>query len=182
MSESDWLMLVGIFLGGALPWLEAIIVIPVGILANLPVVLVVLVAVIGNLLTVWLTAFYGQRIREWWIDRRRSRVENPGEPEDPRRHHRHQQRVKRIMERWGMPGLAALGPLGLGTQLSALVAVAAGVSARSASLWVGVGTIAWSMVAAVLTVTGASFAGIGVDADAVTEPHQGYVDSRAIRP
>lgn len=65
------------------------------------------------------------------------------------------------MTRWGMPGLAILGPLGLGTQLSALAAVAAGVSARVAFAWVGAGTVAWSVVAAVLTTAGASFFGIG---------------------
>lgn len=169
-SGTDWLMLGGIFLGGALPWLEAIVVIPVGILANLPAVLVVLVAVTGNLLTVWLTAFYGQRIRDWWIQRRRARVEEIDEPEDPQRRHRRQERINRIMVRWGMPGLAVLGPLGLGTQLSALAAVAAGVGARSAFLWVGAGTIAWSVVAAALTMTGASFMGIGADAGAVALP------------
>ena len=167
MSGSDWLMLAGIFLGGALPWLEAIVVIPVGILADLPPVPVVLVAVSGNLLTVWLTAVYGQRIRHWWTKRKRARLEAAGESEDPQRRQRRQERIDRIMARWGMPGLAALGPLGLGTQLSALAAVATGVSARRAFLWVGAGTITWSVVAAVLTVAGVSFAGIGADAEAV---------------
>lgn len=58
-------MLGAVFLGGALPWLEAIIVSLIGTIANLPTVLVVLVAVIGNLLTVWLTAVYGKRIWDW---------------------------------------------------------------------------------------------------------------------
>lgn len=62
------------------------------------------------------------------------------------------------------------GPLGLGTQLSVLVAVAAGVSARSAFLWVSAGTIVWSVIAAGLTVAGVSFVGVGVDADAVALP------------
>lgn len=65
------------------------------------------------------------------------------------------------MARCGMPGLAVLGPLGLGTQVSALAAVAVGVSARMAFIWVGAGTVAWSVLAAVLTVAGVSVAGIG---------------------
>src|SRR5699024_6864598 len=51
VSGEDWATLGGVFLGGALPWLEAIIVIPVGILAGAPAVWVVLAAVVGNLLT-----------------------------------------------------------------------------------------------------------------------------------
>lgn len=161
MTGPDWLMLVGIFFGGALPWLEAIVVIPAGILAGLPVVPVVLVAIMGNLLTVWLTAYYGHVIRRWWVKRKQARSQNSEERGSPQTRTRRQERVDRIMARWGMLGLATLGPLGLGTQLSALAAVATGVSARSAFLWVGAGTIVWSLVAAALTLTGASFMGIG---------------------
>ena len=166
MTGSDWALLGGVFLGGAFPWLEAVIVIPAGILSGLPVVPVVLAAVVGNLLTVWLAAVYGQRARHWWLARRRARREasgdNPGPHGDARGRRGH--RVQRVLNRWGMPGLAVLGPLGLGTQLSAVAAVAVGVSARSAFLWVGAGTVGWSVAAAALTVTGATFLGVGADA------------------
>lgn len=164
MTGAEWAGLVGAFLGGALPWLEAIVVIPVGILSGLPAVPVVLAAVLGNLLTVGLAAFYGERVRNWWVRRRRERreaAEGEEDAETARRRGRRQARIARVMARWGMAGLAVLGPLGLGTQLSALAAVAAGVSGRVAFLWVGAGTVGWSLVAAVLTVSGASFAGIG---------------------
>lgn len=152
-------MLGGVFLGGAFPWLEAIIVIPAGILAGLPAAAVVIAAVTGNLLTVGLAAVYGQRAREWWIKRRRERKPELSATVQRRRHR--QERIDRVMARWGMPGLAILGPLGLGTQISALAAVAVGVHARRAFLWVGAGTLAWSAVAAGLTLTGVSIAGIG---------------------
>lgn len=156
-------MLGGVFLGGAFPWLEAIIVIPAGILAGLAVVPVVLAGVAGNLLTVWLAAVYGERLRTWWLARRQAaRHADGGEDrEDVTRRARRRQRIERVMNRWGMPGLAILGPLGLGTQLSAVAAVAVGVGARSAFLWVGAGTVGWSLAAAGLTVTGTSFLGIG---------------------
>lgn len=101
MSGSEWLMLGAVFLGGALPWLEAIIVSLIGIIANLPTVLVVLVAVIGNLLTVWLTAVYGKRIRDWWIKRRRARLEANGTIEDTGKCQQCRERINRIMARWG---------------------------------------------------------------------------------
>lgn len=160
MNAAQWWVLLGAFVGGAIPWLEAIIVIPAGILAGGPPVAVVALAVIGNLLTVWLTAVFGERLRARWARRRAAR-RSRADAADGERSRRRAGRIKSVMTRWGMPGLAVLGPLGLGTQLSALAAVAAGVSARVAFAWVGAGTVAWSVVAAVLTTAGASFFGIG---------------------
>lgn len=161
MTGAQWALLGGVFLGGAFPWLEAIIVIPAGILAGLPAAAVVAAAVTGNLLTVALAAVYGQRARHWWIEWRRRRRPDGDHPATAERRNRRQQRIDRVMTRWGMPGLAILGPLGLGTQISALAAVAVGVHARRAFVWVGAGTLGWSAVAAGLTLTGVSFAGIG---------------------
>ena len=163
MTGAQWSVLAGAFLGGALPWLEAIVVIPVGIVAGAPAPLVVLAAVVGNLLTVGLAAVFGERIRDWWVARRHRRRADEGS-EDPavaERRSRRQDRINRVMSRWGMPGLALLGPIGLGTQFSAIAAVALGVTARSAFLWVGAGTVAWSIAAAGLTLGGVSVAGIG---------------------
>lgn len=166
MTGVQWSVLAGAFLGGALPWLEAIVVIPIGILAGASAPLVVLAAVIGNLFTVALAAVFGERLRDWWVARRRRRrggedAEGSEDDASTERRMRRKDRINRVMSRWGMPGLAVLGPIGLGTQFSAIAAVALGVSARSAFLWVGAGTVAWSIAAAALTLAGVSVAGIG---------------------
>lgn len=162
MTAAQWSILLAMFIGGAIPWLEAIIVIPVGVLAGGPPVPVVLVALVGNLLTVWLTAVFGQRLRSWWSARRAAKRERAGgeHPETQQRRQRRAERIERVMNRWGMPGLALLGPLGLGTHLSAFAAVAVGVSSRAAFGWVAAGTVLWSVIAGVLTGAGVSFAGI----------------------
>lgn len=164
MSAADWAVLGGAFLGGAIPWLEAIVVIPAGILAGAPPLLVVLAAVVGNLITVWLAAYFGEQIRNWWL-RRRARGRATPDPDTalavPEKKQARQQRIDRVMKKWGLPGLAILGPLGLGTQLSALAAVAMGVRARAAFAWVGLATILWATVAAVLTTLGVSAFGPG---------------------
>ena len=152
--------LLGIFLGGALPWLEAVIVVPAGIIAGLDPVAVVLAGLSGNLLTVALAAFFGEQLRSWWVARRgRDVPDDAGTGDEPRRSAR-RERTERVMRRWGMPGLTLLGPIGLGTQLSALLAVSMGVSARRTMVWIGAGTAAWTVLAAVLAVTGLSVAGI----------------------
>ena len=165
MSAAQWWGLWVTFLGGALPWLEALVVIPAGILAGLPVVPVVLAAVTGNLLTVGLSAWFGERIMSWWAGHRQRRRWMKDEPQNAARRtaraDRRQQRIMRVMNRGGMPALAALGPLILGTQLAAVAAVALGVSAWRSFLWITIGTVFWAVAAAVVTLTGFEILGIG---------------------
>jgi hypothetical protein len=159
MTIAQVLLALGVFLGGATPWLEAVVVIPGGILGGLNPVVAMLSGTIGNLITVAVAAWSGERIRQWWTTRRRKRRgEDLATPEtvSGRR-----ARAERIARRWGMPMLALLGPLGLGTQLSALVAVGLGVSSRASFAWIGAATVAWGLIATIVTVAGVSFAGVG---------------------
>jgi membrane protein DedA with SNARE-associated domain len=143
--------LIGVFLGGALPWLEAVIVIPLGIVAGLDPVAVVVAGFTGNLLTVAAAAYGGERIRSWWRARRHRAPEGTS---------RRSTRAEKVFTRWGLPGVAVLGPLA-GTQMCAAIAVGLGASASRTTLWVGAGTLVWCVAAAVLTVTGTSFLGVG---------------------
>lgn len=157
MTRTNLAILLGVFLGGATPWLEAIVVIPGGIVAGLHPVPVVLAGVVGNLATVAVAAWFGERIHAWWGARRRARKGDGGQPESSQR----RQRIERVAQRWGLPALAALGPIGLGTQLSALVASGIGTKPRVAFVWIGAGTIVWSIVAAIAAAAGLSLAGVG---------------------
>jgi len=148
--------LVGVLIGGAVPWLEAVTVIPAGIVLGLPPVAVVVTAVVGNLSTVALVAFGGERVRAWMLARRRRRVE----AEQGGR----ASRAERVMSRFGVPGLAILGPLGVGTQLSAAIVISLGVSGRRAFAWVGASTIGWSVLVALLVTWGIDATGLGVTA------------------
>jgi uncharacterized membrane protein len=154
--DLERLGLVGVLLGGAIPWLEAVTVIPAGILLGLPPAAVVVTAIIGNLATVALVAFGGERVRSVLVRRRRRAVE--------RRRAGRASRAERVMARFGLPGLAILGPLGVGTQLSAAIVVSLGVSGRRAFAWVGASTIGWSVVVALLVAWGIDAAGLGAAA------------------
>ncbi len=154
--DLERLGLLGVLIGGAVPWLEAVTVIPAGILLGLPPVAVVGTAVVGNLATVALVAFGGERVRDWMLARRRRRVEGEQGGRAPR--------AERLMSRFGVPGLAILGPLGVGTQLSAAIVVALGVSGRRAFAWVGASTIGWSVLVALIVAWGIDATGLGVAA------------------
>ena len=170
--DIERLGLIGVLLGGAVPWLEAVVVIPAGILLGLPPLAVVVAAVVGNLSTVALAAFAGERLRVYFSAlRRRGRVEidaaeagdgegaGGGSAGGGAAHSGRSARAARVMDRYGLPGLAILGPLGIGTQLSAALAVSLGVSGRRAFAWVGAATVGWSVVAALLVVWGVGAAG-----------------------
>jgi len=157
--DLERLGLLGVLIGGAVPWLEAVAVIPAGILLVLPPVAVVVTAVVGNLTTVALVAFGGERVRNRLLSRRRRRVEGDGSEGGERA-----SRAERVMSRFGVPGLAILGPLGVGTQLSAAIVVSLGVSGRRAFAWVGASTIGWSAVVALLVVWGMDVTGLEVGA------------------
>ncbi len=159
--DLERLGLVGVLLGGAIPWLEAVTVIPTGILLGLPPVAVVVTAIIGNLATVALVAFGGERVRSVLIRRRRRTVGTEGA--DGTQGGR-ASRAERVMARFGLPGLAILGPLGVGTQLSAAIIVSLGISGRGAFAWVGASTVGWSVVVALLVAWGIDVAGLGAAA------------------
>lgn len=144
--------LFGVFLGGAIPWLEAVTVIPVGLLLGLPPVAVVLAAVIGNLITVILATYFAAEIRRWIQTRRAAKGKDTASKRDGR--------ALSVAKRWGLPGLAILGPLGIGTQLAAVVAVGLGFPARRTAIWVGSATILWSAVITVLAMQGFTYVGL----------------------
>lgn len=146
MTESlvEQLGLIGVFIAGAVPWLEAVVVIPVGILLGLPVVWTVVFGLLGNAATIVLFAGGSERILTA-IARRREKQGKPAQ-DDSRT-----ARAKRIFVRYGDVGMAVVGPLLIGTQFAAAIAVSLGVSVWRASLVQSLGAVAWGVVAAYTT-------------------------------
>lgn len=126
------------------PWLEVLLVVPAAIVAGLSPVPVVVLAAVGNIVTIVPVVLLADRVRAW-LRRRRS-----GEDSTPPRAGRGQ----RVMERYGLPGLALLGPLVTGIHVAALVAVGAGASRRATLVWLSLGVLAWSIVMGVVSVVG----------------------------
>ena len=58
------------------------------------------------------------------------------------------------MQRHGVPGLAALGPLLTGAHLAALVAMVAGADRRRVLVWFAVSVTTWSLGVGVATALG----------------------------
>jgi hypothetical protein len=140
----EQLGLVGVFLAGAIPWFEAIAVVPAGILFGLDPVLTVVFASAGNIITIALFAYGGNAIRSWII---RGRVAKGKTSESPKL-----VKAQQAFDKYGIYGMAVLGPILIGTQFAAAASVAAGVkplkvtSLISASMVIWAVAIAWIVV------------------------------------
>lgn len=130
----EHLGLFGVFLAGLIPWMEEAAVIA-GILFGLDPVLTVLFAVLGNAITIVIFAYGANAIRNWIVKKREKKGK---EPESPRL-----AKALKAFDKYGIYGLALLGPALIGTQFAALGAVAAGVKPLKASLVTIIGMLIW---------------------------------------
>ena len=144
MNLEDW-GLIGIFLAGAIPWMEAIAVVPSGILLGLNPVATVIAAIVGNALTIFLFAYLGSSIRSWIVKRRITKGKTGESPKF--------EKALKAFDRYGIYGMAVLGPLIIGTQFAAAASVAAGVKPLRASVLVTISMILWAIVIATVMVT-----------------------------
>ena len=143
MNLEQW-GLFGIFLAGAIPWMEAIAVVPSGIVLGLNPYATVIAAVVGNAITIFLFAYAGSSIRAK-ISRRR--IAKGKSSESPKF-----EKAVKAFDRYGIYGMAALGPIIIGTQFAAAASVAAGVKPLRVSLLVTASMILWSIAIAVIMV------------------------------
>lgn len=156
------LVYLGVFVAAAIPWLEVLLVVPAGIVAGLPPLPVILVAIAGNTATLLPLVWAGDRLRAWF----RRRRPPPDGTESFDDAHGRGGRARRLLDRYGLPGLAALGPLLTGVHVAAVVALAAGADRRRTALWLTAGLVVWAVIAGAATVLGLD---AFVDPDALPE-------------
>jgi Putative small multi-drug export protein. len=140
----EQLGLLGVFIAGATPWLEAVVVIPVGIAFGLSPLWTMVWALLGNASTIVLFAVLSERIMAG-MARRRERKGLSREP-DARL-----ERAQKIFIRYGVFGMAVLGPLIIGTQIAAAIAVSLGVSVWRSSTIVTLGAVVWGVATGMIT-------------------------------
>ncbi|CAM3106269.1 small multi-drug export protein [Filibacter tadaridae] len=137
-----------VFLGAAIPALEIALVIPLGIIRGLSPVLVMLLAFLGNMLTVLILIFAFQKVKDWMASRKRKK----GKEKSKRT-----ERGKRIWNKYGMPGLALLGPILIGTHIAAFLGLLLGASKVNTMIWMMISIGLWTLVFGIVTATGFDF-------------------------
>lgn len=137
-----------VFLGAAIPWLEIALVIPVGIVAGLSPFWVMVLAFTGNLLTVIFVIIGFDKIQVWWLRRQ----EEKGKSSSKR-----SERAKKIWSKYGLPGLALLGPILIGTHIAAFIGMTLGADKKWTTLWLTISIALWTLTFGILTALGFDF-------------------------
>lgn len=134
-----------VFLLGAAPGFEALVAIPFGIIRGLSPITASILGFAGNVVTVLLVIIIYQKLKTWWDRRKAVDAHTPS---------KRTARAETIWRRYGVPGLALLGPVLIGSHLAAFLALALGSSKKQTTIWLVVSIAVWSIVFAVLSVLG----------------------------
>lgn len=137
-----------VFLGAAIPWLEIALVIPVGIVAGLSPFWVMVLAFTGNLLTVVIVIIGFDKIQVWWMKRQEAKGISSS---------KRSERAKAIWSKYGLPGLALLGPILIGTHIAAFIGMKLGADKKWTTLWLTISIALWALTFGILTALGFDF-------------------------
>ncbi|GAA0447719.1 hypothetical protein GCM10008983_27230 [Lentibacillus halophilus] len=137
-----------VFLGAAIPWLEVMAVVPVGIVWGLAPFWVMVVAFVGNMLSVLVVIVGFDKLKRWYIRRREAKGKQPSKGS---------RRAVTFFHKYGLIGLAFLGPVLIGTHIAVFIGMALGASKRAMSVWIGISIALWIVIFGVTTALGFDF-------------------------
>lgn len=142
-----------VFLFAAIPFFEAIVVIPIGILAGLSSIPVMILALLGNMLTVLLVVILASKIKHW----KKTRQNENDKYSQTQAQSKRSLRAKHLWKKYGLPGLTIIGTMLLGSHLTAFMSISLGGTKKSAIIWMTISLVIWSIVVALLAHLGAGF-------------------------
>jgi uncharacterized membrane protein len=137
-----------VFVAAAVPWLEIALVIPLGVIRGLSPFWVIVLGFTGNLSTVIPLVIGFEKIRNW-VQKRQSEKENTPS--------KRSLRAKKIWNKYGLPGLAFLGPILLGIHIAAFIGMSLGAKKNWTILWMTISLAFWSLTFGIVTMLGFDF-------------------------
>lgn len=149
-------MYLGLFLTAAIPWLELIVVVPAGVALGLNPVVVALIALLGNALPVLgIVVFFDWLGQRPWFRRffQVAQNQSAGEEESDRRRKK-RERAQRLFQKYGVPGLALLGPMIIGSHFSAALAMALRGGKNMVGAWMLISLTVWTIIMTIAAVAG----------------------------
>jgi uncharacterized membrane protein len=143
-----YIQYVVLFLFAAAPWMDVSIIVPLGIVWGLPPIGVSIVAFSGNFLLILLLGIFFKKIDRWRKNRKQKKgIQNPTKKE---------RRSREIWEKYGIPGLALVAPIFVGTDIAAIIALTLGSSKTRVVGWMTISLAVWTIVFAIGSVYGFS--------------------------
>lgn len=148
-DQSTVWQFVVIFVVAFAPWLDVSVVVPIGVAWGLPPFGVAITAFTGNLLLVLLLGFFFKQFYTWREKRRKAKgINTPSKTET---------RSRKIWDRYGIPGLAFLAPILVGTDIAAVLALTFGSSRTQVISWMTVSLAVWTAIFTIGSVYGFSY-------------------------
>lgn len=140
-----------VFVLAAVPFFEAFGVIPIAGIAGLPWIPVFIIGLFGNLLTVFLLIIFIEQFQNW-----RSKRKKVSESKDNKR----SIRAEKLWKKYGLPGLALLGPFFVGSHVTTLVSMTLGSTKKKTLIWMSTSITLWSLAITMLFYYGVDFLGL----------------------
>lgn len=137
-----------VFLLAATPFFEIVGVIPIGVVAGLHALPVTIIAFIGNMLTIVLVIFLMDKIKVWLEKRKKKKKDKSKKREE---------RAARIWRRYGLPGLAIISPILIGSHLGTILAMGFGATRKQITVWMTASIFVWAIVTGVASHYGIDF-------------------------
>ncbi|WP_436837182.1 hypothetical protein [Planococcus shenhongbingii] len=72
-------------------------------------------------------------------------------------HSKKNERAKRIWNKYGLPGLALLGPILIGTHIAAFIGMTLGATKKNTTLWLTISIAMWTLFFGLATAFGFDF-------------------------
>ncbi|WP_153730597.1 small multi-drug export protein [Sporosarcina obsidiansis] len=137
-----------VFLTAAIPGFEVLVAVPLGILRGLSPTVAIVIGFAGNASTILLEIIVFHKVKAWWERKKKKNVTKSS---------KRTVRAENIWRRYGILGLALLGPVLIGSHLAAFLALTLGSSKQQTATWLLLSLGIWSIVFGVL-------AALGIDA------------------
>lgn len=125
-----------VFLLASVPWIEVAAAIPIAIIRGLNPVAVIIIGFAGNLATTILVIYLFDSIKAF-ILRKKGELKEGGKREE---------RAKKIWNKYGLPGLALLGPILIGIHIAAFIGLTLGATKKWTLIWTTASLLAWSII------------------------------------
>ncbi len=135
-----------VFLVSLVPFLEGYVAASVGIVIGFPAIPTIIAACFGNWVSVMAIIVLYEK-----LSRRRKAKQNDGHSG------KRMERARNLFNKYGVPGVALIGPLIFGHHIGAFISLVSGSSKRYVILWMTIGILVWTIAAGALAAVGIDF-------------------------
>lgn len=141
-----------IFLMAATPWLEVLVVIPIGVGIGLNPLLVGVISFIGNFIPVLLIVYLMDTMqRSKWYTRFQSKRQAK-KRNKPERKNSRGKTTRKLFHKYGLPGLAVIGPIITGIHLTTVIALSFNMGKHLTTWWMGASLLIWTLFLTIASV------------------------------